>query len=61
MLADALTIMSISVGTKVGLVDKMLLYHEPKSCVEIANDAGLKERYSITLFGSFGIPNYKFD
>ena len=49
MFADSLTIMAMSVGSKSGLVDNLLSYEEPKTCQEIADDAGLKERFERPL------------
>lgn len=36
--------LSLSVGYRTGLLDKMLTYDEPKTCAEVARDTGLKER-----------------
>ena len=36
--------LSLFVGSKTGLLDKLLSYDEPKTCQEIADDAYLKER-----------------
>ena len=44
MFANSFVILALSVGSKTGLIDKLLSYNEPKTCKEIADDAGLKER-----------------
>ena len=46
MFADSFAILAMSVGSKTGLMDKLLAYDQPKTCKEIADDAGLKERLS---------------
>ena len=52
MCSDTFTMMCLSLGTKIGVVDKMLSYDEPKTCKEIAGDAGLKERWEFKLFST---------
>ena len=48
MCSDTFTMMCLSLGTKIGVMDKMLSYEEPKSCKDIADDASLKERWGST-------------
>ena len=51
MFADSFVILAMSVGSKTGLIDKLISYDGPKTCKEIADDTGLKERLShLTLF-----------
>ena len=52
MCCDTFTMMCLSLGTKIGVMDKMLSYDEPKTCKEIADDAGLKERWELKLFST---------
>ena len=47
-----MTMLSLSLGHKIGLVDKLLSYDEPKTVNEIAEDADLKERYGFFLYFS---------
>ena len=55
MCSDTFTTMYLSLGTKIGVIDKMLSYEEPKTCKEIADDAGLKERWENKLFTALKI------
>ena len=55
MCSDTFTTMCLSLGTKIGVMDKMLSYEEPKTCKEIADDAGLKERWENKLFTALKI------
>ena len=50
MMADSMTMLSLSLGSKIGLINKLLSYDEPKSIKEIANDADLKERFGQVYF-----------
>ena len=50
MFADSFVILAMSVGSKTGLIDKLLSYDQPKTCTEIADDAGLKERSTMKLY-----------
>ena len=45
-----MTMLSLSLGSKIGLINKLLSYDEPKSIKEIANDADLKERFGQVYF-----------
>ena len=45
-----MTMLSLSLGSKIGLVNKLLSYDEPKSIKEIADDADLKERFGQEYF-----------
>ena len=50
MMADSMTMLSLSLGSKIGLINKLLSYDEPKSIKEIADDADLKERLGQVYF-----------
>ncbi len=43
--SGGMAMLSLSVGYRTGLLDKMLTYDEPKTCAEVARDTGLKERW----------------
>lgn len=44
MYAGGMVMLSMSVGSKTELIDKMLTFDEPKTSSQIAEETGLKER-----------------